>query len=66
MGLRVIGIDAGAKKDLAVECGAEVFIDYEKQNAEEEVKKATGGLGAQAVIVLTAANGKPLVNCDIH
>ena len=57
MGLRVIGIDAGSKKDLAVECGAEVFIDYEKSNAEEEVKKATGGLGAQAVLVLTAANG---------
>jgi propanol-preferring alcohol dehydrogenase len=78
MGFRVIGIDAGAKKDFAIECGTEVFIgknllgiissktlanytqqflDYEKQNAEEEVKNATGGLGAQAVLVLTAANG---------
>lgn len=57
MGLRVIGIDAGSKKDLALECGAEVFIDHEKQNAEEEVKKVTGGLGAQSVLVLTAANG---------
>ena len=57
MGFRVIGIDAGSKKDLATECGAEVFIDHEKQNAEEEVKKVTGGLGAQAVLVLTAANG---------
>jgi propanol-preferring alcohol dehydrogenase len=33
-----------------------VFIDHEKQNVEEEVKKVTGGLGAQAAIVLTAAN----------
>lgn len=57
MGFRVIGIDAGNKKDLATECGAEVFIDHTKGNAEEEVKKATGGLGAQAVLVLTAANG---------
>jgi alcohol dehydrogenase, propanol-preferring len=57
MGFRVIGIDAGSKKDFALECGAEVFIDFEKQKAEDEVKKATGGLGAQAVLVLTAANG---------
>lgn len=57
MGYRVIGIDSGSKKDFAMECGAEVFIDFEKQNAEEEVKKVTGGLGAQAVLVLTAANG---------
>ena len=57
MGLRVIGIDAGSKKDIAMECGAEVFIDHTQGNAEEEVKKVTGGLGAQAVLVLTAANG---------
>ena len=57
MGFRVIGIDAGNKKDLAIECGAEVFLDHTQGNAEEEVKKATGGLGAQAVLVLTAANG---------
>lgn len=56
MGLRVIGIDAGSKKDLVMECGAEVFIDHTQGKAEEEVKKATDGLGAQAVLVLTAAN----------
>ncbi|KXT03405.1 hypothetical protein AC579_7271 [Pseudocercospora musae] len=56
MGMRVIGIDAGSKKELATECGAEVFIDHTQGNAEEQVKKATGGLGAQAVLVLTAAN----------
>ncbi|KAL1589576.1 hypothetical protein WHR41_01787 [Cladosporium halotolerans] len=56
MGMRVIGIDAGNKKDLVLECGAEVFIDHTQGQAEEEVKKATGGLGAQAVLVLTAAN----------
>jgi len=57
LGLRVIGIDHGSKKDLATECGAEVFIDHTKGNVEEEVKKATAGLGAQSVLVLTAANG---------
>ena len=57
LGLRVIGVDAGSKKDLATKCGAEIFIDHTKENVEEEVKKATGGLGAHACIVLTAANG---------
>jgi len=57
MGLRVIGIDAGNKRELATECGVEVFIDHTEGKAEEEVKKVTGGLGAQAVLVLTAANG---------
>jgi len=47
MGIRVIGIDAGNKKDLAMECGAEVFIDHTQGKAEEEVKAATGGLGVQ-------------------
>ncbi|KAK3669428.1 hypothetical protein LTR78_010688 [Recurvomyces mirabilis] len=56
MGMRVIGIDHGSKEDIAKESGAEIFIDHTKGNADEEVKKATGGLGAQAVLVLTAAN----------
>ena len=55
--MRVIGIDAGSKKEIATECGAEVFIDHTEGKAEEEVKRITGGLGAQAVLVLTAANG---------
>lgn len=57
MGMRVIGIDSPSKKDLITECGAEVYINHEDGNAEEEVMRATGGLGAQAVLVLTAANG---------
>ena len=40
MGFRVIGIDAGSKKDFVLECGAEVFIDHTK-NVEEEVKKVS-------------------------
>ena len=57
MGMRVIGIDAPEKKELVKECGAELFIDHTQGKAEEEVKAATGGLGVQAVIVCTAANG---------
>lgn len=57
MAYRVIGIDSGSKKDLVMKCGAEAFVDFEKSNPEEEVKKLTGGLGAQAVLVLTASNG---------
>lgn len=65
MGFRVIGIDAGSKKDLAMECGAEVFIDHEKQDVEEEVKKVTGGLKAQAVLILNAANAAYAQGLDL-
>lgn len=38
LGLRVIGIDHGSKKDLVMQCGAEVFIDHTNGKAEEEVR----------------------------
>jgi len=57
MGMRVIGVDAAAKRDFVTECGAEVFIDHTQGKVKEEVLKATGGLGAQAVLVLTGSNG---------
>lgn len=56
MGFRVIGIDSARKKDLVLECGAEVFIDHHEGDSEEKVRRATKGLGAQAVVVLTASN----------
>jgi propanol-preferring alcohol dehydrogenase len=56
MGMRVIGIDAGSKKDIVLDCGAEHFINHEEGKAEEEVMAKTSGLGVQAVLVLTAAN----------
>lgn len=65
MGFRVIGIDAGTKKDLAMQCGAEVFIDHEKQDVEEEVKKVTNGLKAQAVLILNAANAAYAQGLDL-
>jgi len=57
LGLRVIGVDQGSKRDLVLECGADVFIDHTSQNVAEEVLKVTDGLGAKSVLVLTAANG---------
>jgi len=57
MGMRVVAIDAGSKKDICLESGAEEFIDFTaSKSVDEDVKKVTGGLGAHAVLVLTAAN----------
>lgn len=57
MGMRVIGVDHGSKKDLVLESGAEHFIDHtQTKDVGAAVKELTGGLGAQAVLVLTAAN----------
>ncbi|KAF7846048.1 hypothetical protein BT93_L5453 [Corymbia citriodora subsp. variegata] len=56
-GMRVIGIDHPSKKDIVMECGAEHFIDHTtSKDVGADVKALTGGLGAQAVLVLTAAN----------
>ncbi|KAI5256318.1 GroES-like protein [Aureobasidium subglaciale] len=58
MGMRIIGIDHGSKKDLVLESGAEHFIDHTtSKDVTADVQALTGGLGAQAVLVLTAANG---------
>lgn len=60
MAYRIIGIDHGSKEELVKDCGAEVFFDitkFDDKSLPEAVKKATGGLGASAVIVCTASNG---------
>jgi propanol-preferring alcohol dehydrogenase len=53
MGLRPIVIDTSeTKKKLALEMGAEVFIDFkEVSNVVEEVKNITDGIGAHGVFV---------------
>lgn len=64
MGLRVIGVDHGSKKDLVLESGAEHFVDITQFPADDKgaaiakhIKGLTsGGYGAHAVIVCTAAN----------
>lgn len=59
MGLRVIAIDHGSKEGLARDSGAEHFIDFTKFDREgvtKHVQSLTGGLGAHAAVVCTAAN----------
>ncbi|KAL1635652.1 hypothetical protein SLS56_001705 [Neofusicoccum ribis] len=58
MGYRVIGVDADAKEELVLSSGAEHFVPLSAGKAiPDKVKELTGGLGAHAVVVLTAANG---------
>ena len=57
MAMRVIGVDGDAKKDLVMASGAEHFIPLSAGDTAKAVTDLTNGLGAQAVIVCTAANG---------
>uniref|UniRef100_K3WH66 alcohol dehydrogenase n=1 Tax=Globisporangium ultimum (strain ATCC 200006 / CBS 805.95 / DAOM BR144) TaxID=431595 RepID=K3WH66_GLOUD len=55
MGYRVIAIDSGEDKRKLVESyGITDFIDYKKGNVEEQVKAATEGRGAHAVVVVAS------------
>ncbi|KAJ5342412.1 hypothetical protein N7541_011536 [Penicillium brevicompactum] len=63
MGLRVIGIDHGSKEQLVKDSGAEHFIDITQFPKDDQgaaltkhVQSLTGGLGAHAAVVCTAAN----------
>lgn len=61
MGLRVIGVDHGSKEELVKASGAEHFVDMTRFDKDSSiathVKSLTsGGLGAHAVVVCTAAN----------
>ncbi|KAK9895024.1 GroES-like protein [Cystobasidium minutum MCA 4210] len=57
-GIRVIGIDHGSKRDLVLASGAEHFIDHtSSKDLAADVKALTEGIGAHAVLVMTAANG---------
>lgn len=50
-GLRVIGIDAAAKKDLVLGLGAESFIDFSSEDVKERVMEITA-CGAHGVLML--------------
>ena len=59
MAMRVIGIDAPAKKQLVIDCGAEYFVDmtaHDDKSIAEQVLKTTEGLGASGVIVCSGSN----------
>lgn len=60
MGFRTIAIDSGAEKEelCTKKLGAEVFVDFMKDDVVKKVRENTGGLGAHAVILL-AVSEKP-------
>ncbi|KAL4870423.1 hypothetical protein BDV12DRAFT_184444 [Aspergillus spectabilis] len=50
---RVIAVDSGEeKKELSLASGAEVFIDYQREDVASRVSDLTGGEGAHATIVV--------------
>ncbi|KAF2463490.1 alcohol dehydrogenase-like protein [Lindgomyces ingoldianus] len=66
IGHRVIGIDHSSKKDIVLESGAEHFIPIDgTDNIPETVKALTGGLGAHAVLVLTANNAAYATSAEL-
>ncbi|KAF2263448.1 GroES-like protein [Lojkania enalia] len=57
IGHRVIGVDHSSKKDIVLDSGAEHFIPVDgTEDMAAAVKELTNGLGAHAVLVLTANN----------
>lgn len=56
MAMRVIGVDADEKKDLVLSSGAEHFVGLSVGDTAKAVKELTGGVGAQAAVIVTAAN----------
>jgi len=59
--LRVIGIDADAKKELVLKSGAEEFVGIGSRekpvDTAEEVMRLTDNEGVKAVVVVAAVNG---------
>ncbi|KAH7061544.1 chaperonin 10-like protein [Macrophomina phaseolina] len=57
MGYRIIGVDSPSKESLILSSGAEYFLPHTLgADLPSRIQELTGGLGAQAVVVLTAAN----------
>lgn len=66
IGHRVIGIDHSSKKDIVLESGAEHFIPIDgTPDVTAAVKEVTGGLGAHAVVVVTANNAAYASSVDL-
>lgn len=66
MGLRVIAIDGGDEKAaLCKRLGAEVFVDFRKQDVTESVVAASEGVGCHAVIVANAAAASYKIACSL-
>ncbi|KAL5093890.1 hypothetical protein Trisim1_009366 [Trichoderma cf. simile WF8] len=54
-GYKVIAVDTGAsKRELSLQCGAQIFIDFATENVEERVKEITGE-GAHACLIVSGS-----------
>ena len=52
MGMRPIVVDAGSKKKLCMDVGAEEFVDFrEVKDVPEKIKEIADGIGAHGVLV---------------
>ena len=60
---RVIMIGRGRKLQFAGEMGADVLIDFEKEDVVKRVLEETGGIGADEVIECSGANDSPAKAC---
>ena len=60
LGLKVIGIDSGSKKDVVLESGAKHFVEFgafaDSDAMAAHINNLCDGLGAHAVMVCTASN----------
>ncbi|KAL7947583.1 GroES-like protein [Trichoderma barbatum] len=54
-GFKVIAVDSGpSKRELSLQCGAQAFIDFAKENVEERVKEITED-GAHACLIVSGS-----------
>lgn len=60
---RIIVIGRGAKLDKARELGADVCIDFEKEDPVKRVREITGGVGADEVMECSGSQDGPMKAC---
>lgn len=60
---RVIMVGRGAKLDKARELGADVCVDFEKEDPVARVRELTGGVGADEVMECSGAADSPMKAC---
>lgn len=60
---RVIMIGRGEKLQFAGRMGADVLVDFEREDAVKRVLEVTGGIGADEVIECSGANDSPAKAC---
>ena len=62
---RVIMIGRGRKLEIARKMGADICIDFEKEDPVARVLELTGGVGADEVMECSGANDSPAKACQL-